>query len=273
MLNDVQKQSPRYKIPIDRVGIDKLRYPIRVLDRENHFQITTGIIRMSVDLPESFRGTHMSRFVSILNKHRGEITFKQILPILQDIKNEFLAEKAHFRADFPYFIEKEAPISKEKSFFSIDCFFLGDVDEKNNFRFRIGVKVPVTTLCPCSKEISEAGAHNQRAIITIIVSFNDFVWIEELISIGEDSASAPIYTLLKRTDEKFITELAYNNPYFVEDVVRNVAIKLDNDSRIDYYFVEVESEESIHTHNATARIEKNKTDQFSDPQNSTLSDR
>jgi GTP cyclohydrolase I len=258
MLSDVQKQSPKHKIPIDRVGIDKLRYPIRVLDKKNNYQVTTGLIRMSVDLPESFRGTHMSRFVSILNRHRGEITFKQILPILEDIKKEFSAEKAHFKAEFPYFIEKEAPVSKEKSFLSVDCFFLGDLDDLGNFRFRVGVRVPVTTLCPCSKEISEYGAHNQKAIVTIIVSFKDFVWIENLIDIAESSASAPIYTLLKRPDEKYLTELAYNNPYFVEDVVRNIAAKLEKDNRINYYLTEVESEESIHTHNATARIEKNK---------------
>jgi len=255
---DIQKEKPLYEIEIDNVGIKDLEYPIRVLDKRNNYQNTIGKITMSVDLPNDFRGTHMSRFVSILNNHRGEITFKQIQPILEDIKKSFDAQKAHFQCYFTYFIEKKAPVSEESSLFPVQCMFFGELDKKDSFTFKLGVTVPVLTLCPCSKEISSYGAHNQRANIKTIVQSKDFVWIEDIIDISEKSASAPIYSLLKRTDEKHITELAYDNPYFVEDVVRKVAHYLINDERITYFYVEVESFESIHTHNAIAKIEKNK---------------
>ena len=269
---DVQNERPDHEIPIDKVGINGLFYPIHVLDRNEEYQPTIGNFEMSVCLPKSYRGTHMSRFVAILNRHRGEITYRQIEPILREIKRDFDAKQAYIRIDFQYFISKSAPVSGEKALLPINAFFIAELGKSakkmdanssessttDRFSFQLGVVTPVTTLCPCSREISKYGAHNQRAAVTIIVEFDGFVWIEELVEIAEAAASAPVFTLLKRPDEKYITEMAYENPRFVEDLVRNVAVTLDKDDRISYYKVEVESEESIHTHNAIAMIERNK---------------
>lgn len=254
-MKDVQQEKPAHEIPINMAGIKGLRYPIRVLDKKNGHQDTVALVNMFVDLPRHFRGTHMSRFVEILNKYRGEITYKELRPILENIKKIFSAQCAHLSMKFPYFIEKTAPKSKSKALMEYTAFFDARLED-NDFSFELGVIVPVTILCPCSKEISDYGAHNQRAYVTIMALIKKFVWIEELIELAEKSASAPVFSMLKRSDEKAVTEQAYREPRFVEDVVRYIANELSSDSRIGKFRVEVESLESIHSHNAYAMIER-----------------
>ncbi len=255
-MRDVQKEPPPRKIPIDKVGVEDVTYPIRVMDRENGFQNTVARIKMSVDLPHNFRGTHMSRFIEVLNKHLHNITLHNLENILEDIRKELDAETSHIEIEFPYFIRKKAPISGMESFMNYRCKFIASKDDK--FDFILEVNVPVHTLCPCSKEISERGAHNQRALVSVQVRMKKLVWIEEIVEMVEGSASAPLYALLKREDERYITEHAYDNPRFVEDVVREVAVNLDRDDRITWYFINVKSFESIHNHNAFACLKRDK---------------
>jgi GTP cyclohydrolase IB len=255
-LKDVQSQPDLRNIDIDRVGVRNLRYPITVLDRANRTQKTVGSIDMAVNLPRRFRGTHMSRFVEILNEHHNAIHIDTMGEILAKMKSKLSAEEAHMEVRFPYFIEKSAPVSHTKSLMEYGCSVAGTLGKGEDFV--IGVEVPVTTVCPCSKEISDRGAHNQRSRVRIRVRFNKFVWIEELVDVAESASSCPIYALLKRSDEKAVTERAYDNPRFVEDVVREVALRLDADGRITWYRVESENFESIHNHNAYAVIERNR---------------
>jgi len=263
-LQDIQNLGDDRGMPIDQVGVCDLRYPITVLDRQNEKQHTTAHISMSVNLPHDFKGTHMSRFLSVLNRHRGEITMRTIPTLLDELKCELEAESAHVEVQFPYVIEKAAPVSREKGLMDYDCRFTaesnGDTDD-----FVLSVSVPVTSLCPCSKAISDYGAHNQRGVVTMdirtVKKDNDereLVWIEELIEIAEQSASAPVYPLLKRADERHVTMEAYDNPMFVEDMVRNAAVKLDADPRICWFSVRVVNQESIHNHSAFAKIERQK---------------
>ena len=254
MGNDVQKDRPAHPVDINRVGISNLEYPVTVLDRNSAHQGTVARITMSVDLPAKWRGTHMSRFLGVLNKFRGEITYVQIRAILETMRKEFDAQAAHFRMEFPYFIEKAAPVSGEKGIISFDAVFDGELD-REGFRFRIGARVPITTLCPCSKELCEKSAHSQRAVVEIDVLSPSFIWIEELIELAEKAASAPVYSLLKRPDEKFVTEQAYSNPRFVEDVARQIAQSFNSRRDIAEFRVTVTSEESIHNHSAFATIE------------------
>jgi len=264
-LPDIQKIADTRGIAIDQVGISDLKYPIQVLDRNGKPFSVVAEISMSVHLPHHFKGTHMSRFLEVLASHEGEITMRTLPAILRDLKAKLDAESAYIDVKFPYFIEKEAPVSKAKGKVGFESTFIGSSNGvKDDFALR--VKVPVTTLCPCSKEISDRGAHNQRGYITIEVKTRqvspgkwDIVWIEELVQIAEDSASAPIYSVLKRPDERHVTMQAYDKPTFVEDVVRNVAILLNNDPRIITYQINVLNHESIHEHNAYARIFRNRT--------------
>jgi GTP cyclohydrolase I len=253
-VTDVQNQHDSRKIPIDKVGVKNLSYPITVLDKVNGFQQTVGSINMYVNLPHRFRGTHMSRFVEILNEHHRELHIDTIGEVLQKMKTKLHAEEAHMEVSFPYFIEKAAPVTGAKSLLEYRCILKGTLDEKEDFV--LGVEVPVTTLCPCSKELSKRGAHNQRSLVRIQIRYHGFIWIEELIALAETSASSPLYALLKRKDEKAVTEQAYDNPMFVEDVVREVARKLDIDPRISWYQVQSENMESIHNHSAYASIER-----------------
>ncbi len=257
-MRDVQSEKDLRNIPLNRVGVSDVLYPIRVMDKTNNTQKTIANINMYVDLPKEFRGTHMSRFLEVLNKHRCDMSIKNIENVLNDIKKVLNAEESHIELRFPYFILKRAPVSKIESFMNYNCAFIASKKEKMDFVLE--VNTPVHTLCPCSKSISKYGAHNQRGIITIKIRMNKLVWIEELVSVAESSASAPLYSLLKRRDEKYITETAYENPRFVEDVVRNTSMKLNNDARITYYSVEAKNFESIHNHNAYAFYEhfKNK---------------
>jgi GTP cyclohydrolase I len=255
-MRDVQNQPDTRKIPIDKVGVKNLSYPITVLDRTNKTQHTVGSINMYVNLPHDFRGTHMSRFIEILNAHHRELHIDTVGEVLQKMKEALHAEEAHIEVAFPYFIEKSAPVSGAKSLMEYRCRYSGTLREKADFI--LAVEVPVTTLCPCSKELSDRGAHNQRSVVTIRVRMRKLVWIEELIAWAEASASSPVYALLKRSDEKAVTEHAYDTPMFVEDIVRDVSRRLNDDARITWYSVESENFESIHNHSAYASIERNK---------------
>jgi GTP cyclohydrolase IB len=261
MINDVQSRSDDRGIALDRAGVSGLRYPITVLDKSDGRQETVAELSMSVSLPHHFKGTHMSRFIEVLNAHRGEVTMRTLPIILKELKNRLDAETAHIEVKFPYFIEREAPVTKSKALMDYECSFIGESNGKYD-DFILRVCTPVTSLCPCSKEISDYGAHNQRGYITIDVRSNsnekgdtEIVWIEELIEIAERSASSPVYALIKRPDERFITMRAFENPVFVEDMVRKSAEQLMDDKRIAWFRVHAENDESIHNHNAFAELE------------------
>ena len=253
---DVQNEKDYRKINIDKVGVKNIKYPIIVEDRANKYQNTVAEIDIFVDLPHQYRGTHMSRFIEVLNSYHNDNIIDNLEPLLRKIKNKLSSKKAYISIKFPYFILKSAPISQISSLLNYECVFEASLDEIYEFYF--GVTVPVTSLCPCSKAISDFGAHNQRAYVSLRVQYNKFVWIEEMIEMIEKSASCEIYPLLKRPDEKYVTEKAYKNPVFVEDIVRSVTDKLRKDSRITFFSVEVESIESIHNHNAFAQVHEDK---------------
>jgi len=255
-MRDVQNEPDPRKIPIDKVGIRGLNYPITVLDREHVEQQTVASINMYVDLPHQFKGTHMSRFLEIIHAHRGMITIKSIAGILEEMKRRLNTEKSHFEVFFPYFMEKSAPVSGAKSLLEYRASFEASLGEELDFV--LGVQAIVNALCPCSREISERGAHNQRSIVTVKVRFTDFIWIEELIQLIESSGSSEIFSLLKREDEKQVTEHSYDHPAFAEDIARNITEKLMKDDRISWFSVSVENLESIHAHNAYAYIERRK---------------
>jgi GTP cyclohydrolase I len=239
------------------VGVKGIRYPITVLDKDMGQQQTVAEINMYVNLPRYYKGTHMSRFVEILNEHSRRISLQNFSEILEEMKIRLNAESAHMEITFPYFINKSAPVTGAEGLMEYLCTFKGSLNKGSDLA--IMIRVPISTLCPCSKEISEMGAHNQRGEVRLQVRFKKFVWIEDLISLIEESASIDVYSVLKREDEKFVTERAYNNPMFVEDVVREIAVKLNNDPNITWFAVESENFESIHNHNAYAYIEKHKS--------------
>ena len=255
---DVQNASDSRQMPINKVGIKAIRHPVRVLDKGAGVQHTIATFNMYVGLPHNFKGTHMSRFVEILNAHEQEISVESFETMLREMAVRLEAETGLIEMSFPYFINKTAPVSGVKSLMDYDVTFSGEVKEGGTYTQTMKVVVPVTSLCPCSKKISERGAHNQRSHVTITATTNDFVWIEELVQIAEQQASCELYGLLKRPDEKYVTERAYDNPKFVEDLVRDVAGILNADTRIDAYIVESENFESIHNHSAYALIERDK---------------
>lgn len=252
---DIQNLKDERNINIQKVGVKGLKYPITVLDRAHGTQPVNATINMYVSLLHHFKGTHMSRFVEVLNEIREQVNIRTFQSILEKIRTKLHAQSAHIEIEFPYFIEKKAPQSGEKSLMEYSCQFWGTSDG-NGMDFVVGMVVPVTTVCPCSKEISRFGAHNQRSIVTVRVRFRKFFWIEDVIRLIEDSASGEVYSLLKRVDEKYVTEKAYENPMFVEDVVRNVAERLNRDTNFTWYSVEAENFESIHNHSAYAYVEK-----------------
>ncbi len=256
MLPDTQNQSDKRNIPIDKVGIKNLKYPITVKDPDSGIQHTVATVSMTVDLPKEFKGTHMSRFVEVLMNKR-EIHIDSIYEILGEMQKKLKAKSAHIELEFPYFKEKKAPVSGKPSLMDYRIKFHAVMDNEKRDLI-MTVQVPVKTLCPCSKNISKYGAHNQRGEVTVSVRFLETVWIEEIIGYVEKSASSELFTLLKREDEKFVTEHAYENPVFVEDVVRNVAMKVRENKNILWYLVEAENFESIHNHNAYAMIESHK---------------
>jgi GTP cyclohydrolase I len=252
---DIQNQMDHRRVEINKVGVKNIEYPITVLDKRNKVQHTVGKVNMYVNLPHQFKGTHMSRFIEILNEYRGTINMRAIAIILDKMKEKLNAESAYMEVEFPYFIQKRAPVSGAKGLLGYTCQFLASLTDGHH-SLVVGITVPVTTLCPCSREISSKGAHNQRSVVSVKVTFRKFFWIEDLIRIVENSASSAVYSLLKRSDEKFITEKAYDNPMFVEDVVRNIALKLNSHPNIIWFSVESENLESIHNHNAYACVEK-----------------
>lgn len=253
-LKDIQNAPDYRNIAIDKVGVKDISYPIVVLDRKNKYQHTVASFNMYVDLPHHFKGTHMSRFIEILNEQRGEITVKNFHVILERMKKRFNATTAHLDVEFPYFIEKPAPVSRSRGLMEYRCKLSGSLGLVMDSILE--VLVPVTTFCPCSREISERGGHNQRGMVRVAVRYGGFVWIEEIIETVEKSASSPVYSLLKRSDEKFVSESAYDNPMFVEDVVREVAINLKGVKGVTWARIEAENYESIHNHSAYACLEK-----------------
>jgi GTP cyclohydrolase I len=257
IIEDVQSRQDTRNIPINKVGIKHVRHPVRVRDRSVGEQHTIATFNMYVNLPHNFKGTHMSRFVEILHQHEREISVKSFKEMLVEMTERLEAESGHIEMHFPYFVSKKAPVSGVESLMDYEVTFIGEI-HNGKPQLMVKVVVPVTSLCPCSKKISDYGAHNQRSHVTVTARIDGFVWIEELIEIVEQEASCELYGLLKRPDEKYVTERAYDNPKFVEDMVRDVAARLNQDDRISYYIVESENFESIHNHSAYALIEKQK---------------
>jgi GTP cyclohydrolase I len=255
---DVQSSADTRQLAINKVGIKSIRHPIVVSDKSEGVQHTIATFNMYVHLPHNFKGTHMSRFVQILNQHGREISVESFESILREMVEKLEAQSGYIEMSFPYFVNKTAPVSGVQSLLDYDVTFTGEIID-GEYRFTMKVLVPVTSLCPCSKEISERGAHNQRSHVTLTVRTKGAVWIEDVVRIAEEQASSELFGLLKRPDEKFVTERAYDNPKFVEDMVRDVAAALNADDRIEAYIVESENFESIHNHSAYALIERDKT--------------
>ncbi len=255
---DVQNSPDTRNLAINKVGIKAIRHPVRLADRDGGVQHSIATFNMYVHLPQHFKGTHMSRFVEILNSRDREISVENFEPMLREMVNRLEAESGYIEMSFPYFINKAAPISGVQSLMDYEVTFIGELRD-GQYRFTMKVLVPVTSLCPCSKKISEYGAHNQRSHVTITARTREIVWIEDIVRLVEDEASCELYGLLKRPDEKYVTERAYDNPKFVEDMVRDVAARLNAEERIEAYVVESENFESIHNHSAYALIEHDKT--------------
>jgi GTP cyclohydrolase IB len=254
-LDDKQSERDYRDLRIDKVGVRGLRFPIQVRDKARAVQNTVATIGLFVDLPKEFKGTHMSRFIEVLNAHGNIIHVENITDILHALQQKFSADTSHIEIEFPYFMVKRAPVTGRESVMDyiarFDAAACGpEID------FVLTVQAMVTTLCPCSKAIAAYGAHNQRGEVTVQIRSKRPVWIEDLIAIIERSASSELYALLKRQDEKAVTERAYDNPVFVEDLVRNVVLKLNAHPDVTWYKVEAENHESIHNHNAYACIEK-----------------
>lgn len=255
-MRDIQNEKDYRHLEVDRVGVKDILYPIIVMDKRKEQQSTIASINMYVNLPHHFRGTHMSRFIEVLEKHHGAVSLENIHAILEEIKIALKADSAYIEISFPYFIEKRAPISKAKSLMDYRCRFIGSHDDR--MHLTLEVNVPVTSLCPCSKSLSEKSAHNQRSIVTVRIDAKKLIWIEDIVNLVETCASAQVYALLKRSDERYLTEQAYAHPAFVEDIVRSVAeklLKLKNRKQIRSFSVAAENFESIHNHNAYAKIE------------------
>lgn len=258
-MKDVQNFHDQRGIAIQRVGVKDVHLPFFIKMQNGEFQSVLADIQLTVDLPHQFKGTHMSRFIEVLNQwSQRPISNKELQSILTDIKDKTGAQKAHIDLRYKYFLEKTAPVSKRSGLLDYDCLFSGELDK--DFQFVLGVIIPVTSLCPCSKEISQYGAHNQRSNIKVKVKFRpgSFLWIEELIKIMEVQASSQVYPLLKREDEKFVTESAYDNAKFVEDIIRDSVLALRENDKIDWFDIECLNFESIHNHNAYAKHSENK---------------
>ena len=276
---DIQSTQDTREVPLQKVGVKNVRYPVQVLDKNKKVQNTTASVNLFVNLPHNYKGTHMSRFIEVFHKYHTDISMNSFLDMLEEIRTKLDAERAFGRITFPYFMEKKAPVSESTGLMEYTCSYEGEVnsirnegevspcastssaatpsagsDAARNARFFISIKVPVATLCPCSKAISEYGAHNQRGFVKVKLLYSKFFWIEDVIQMIESCASTPLYTVLKRQDEKFVTEHAYDNPRFVEDVVREVYLGLKK-MEFTWFTVEAETEESIHFHNAYAYAE------------------
>ena len=257
LIADVQGAADTRLIAVNRAGIKALSHPIKVADKHGRKQHTVALFNMHVNLKPHFKGVHMSRFVEVLNGHDSEISVESFESFLRSMISRLETESGIIEMTFPYFMSKTAPVSQVKSLLDYQVTFIGKIEE-GGYTFTLKAVVPVTSLCPCSKQISAYGAHNQRSHITISIRINAPVWVEELVGMAESQASCELYGLLKRSDEKYVTEKAYETPKFVEDVVRDVATILNQDARIDAYVVESENFESIHNHSAYAMIEWDK---------------
>ena len=261
IMEDVHNRGDERRIPIDQVGVSDVHYPIVVLDRDRRQQHTIARLSMAVNLPHHVKGTHMSRFIEVLNEYQGEITMPALPVVLRQLKERLKADYARIEVTFPYFLERVAPESGARALMDYECSFWGELNgDQEDFILR--VRVPLASLCPCSKQISDYGAHNQRGFVTIEVrptrsaeGTPSVIWIEDLVEIAESSASAPVYPLLKRPDERYITMQAYDNPAFVEDIVREAARLLERDQRVSWFRVQVVNHESIHNHNVFACVE------------------
>jgi len=253
----MQNQRDYRNIAIDKVGVKGIRYPITVRDRKEGGQSTVALINMYVDLPHQYKGTHMSRFVEMLHifKSKFSLTLSTFSTILENMKQSLDAQSSHIEISFPYFVEKKAPITKSPGLMDYTCTISSSSDSNGVVDLVVILEIPITSVCPCSREISENGAHNQRGIVSLSVRCKKFVWIEDMIEMVESSASCEVYSVLKRTDEKYVTEKGYNNPKFVEDIVRDVAKELRDDDNITWFSVSAENFESIHNHSAYAYIE------------------
>jgi len=255
-IEDVQSRADTRRLPINRVGIKDISHPVRVRDRSAGEQHTIASFNMYVSLPHNFKGTHMSRFVEILHTER-EVSVESFRTMLGTMTERLEADVGHIEMSFPFFVMKKAPVSGVESLMNYQASLIGERREGRTEMW-VRVVVPVTSLCPCSKKISDYGAHNQRSHVTIKAKLRTHMWIEELIEVAESEASSELYGILKRPDEKYVTERAYDNPKFVEDMVRDVATRLNADERIAAYAVESENFESIHNHSAYALIERDK---------------
>lgn len=256
-MEDVQNGVPNYKVTIEKVGINKLRYPVAVLKKSNDFQYTVADVELSVELPSNIRGTHMSRFISSLERFKNKVDGETTKALLSDITKHLDCKKAQIQMLFPFFILKRAPVSKKSSLFEATCGYRASIDN-DVVDSMIIVKTVGTTLCPCSKAISKNSAHNQKCYVTVNIKSKEFIWFEDIIDLIDDCFSAPIYPLLKRVDEKYVTEQAFDSPTFVEDLVRSIYFKLNEvyKDKILYVKIKAESDESIHQHRAFAIIEK-----------------
>lgn len=253
-MNDVQNQKDSRNIDIQKVGVKNVEIPLVVQIKPNGTQTVYAKAKMSVSLPKEYKGTHMSRFIEILEEDRTKgLLGVDIKKLLGKMRDKLGANSAYAKFDFKYFVEKSAPKSELKSLMCYDCYFEGIYND-NDYKFYLGAKIPIATLCPCSKEISKYGAHNQRATVKVKISYDEdqHIWLEDLIKDIEQSGSCELYSLLKREDEKTVTENAYDNPKFVEDVLRDVVLKLQNNKIINEFEIEIEAMESIHNHNAWA---------------------
>jgi GTP cyclohydrolase I len=235
------------------VGVKDIKFPVSIREKTGTLQDTVANISLHADIPKRYRETCVSTFIAALNKHQEDMSVKILAKLLTEVQDELQAEAAHLEMTFPYFIEKKAPVTFTASLMEYYCRFTGSVGKNEDFM--LSIWVPVTTLCPCSKEISSGGAHNQRAEVNLNVKFTGFVWLEDLITMVESAASSQVYALLKRPDEKHVTEQAYENPMFVEDVVRKVAEMSKKHEDIYWFSVSVESFESIHKHSAYAYVD------------------
>lgn len=257
---DIQSERDDREIPLQKVGIKDLQYPVHVLDRDHKRQYTTASVNLYVNLPKHFKGTHMSRFIEVFHQHRESLSMPHFLDMLEEIRTSLEAARAFGEMTFPFFIEKAAPVSGQSAMMSYECSYEGMVSDVHaNLTpartFFVSVAVPVQTVCPCSKAISSYGAHNQRGIVRVKLELGPFFWIEDMIDLIENCASSAVYTLLKREDEKFVTEAAYDNPKFVEDIVRDVHLAIPRLGDFPWYSVEAENFESIHNHSAFACAE------------------
>ena len=256
-MKDIQNEPDYRNIPIDKVGIKNLRYPVTVRDRRDGYQQTVATINMYVDLPDKYKGTHMSRFVEMLHLFKPEVSLKKFSVILEQMKRHLNAASAHIEVEFPYFIEKKAPISASPGLMDYTCRIIGSSNNEDKIDIISEVNVPISSVCPCSKEISEQGAHNQRGQVNLKTRFKRFIWMEDMIELVEESASCEVYSVLKRVDEKQVTEKGFENPKFVEDIVRDIALRLKADQNITWFAVSAENFESIHNHSAYAHITSN----------------